>query len=29
MVKTKKENIKKEDFIEGEIVNKDKDKDEL
>ena len=28
-VKTKKENIKKEDFIEGEIINKDKNKDEL
>ena len=29
IVKTKKENIKKEDFIEGEIINKDKNKDDL
>ena len=29
IVKTKKENIKKEDFIEGEIINNDKNKDDL
>ena len=29
IVKTKKENIKKEDFIEGEIINKDKNKDDV
>ena len=29
IVKTKKENIEKEDFIEGEIINKDKNKDDL
>ncbi len=29
IVKTKKENIKKEGFIEGEIINKDKNKDDL